>query len=63
MYVGGVCDILINVKTAKGSNVTILTEVLFVSTLGRSLFSCYRAAQKGIFTLHMRDGCQLIHEG
>lgn len=38
---------------------------MFYSYMGleRNLFSCYRAAQKDIFTLHMKNGCQLLHNG
>jgi hypothetical protein len=59
----GIGDILISVKVKDGVNTAILTDVLFVPNLGRSLFSCYRAAQRNIFTLHMKDGCQLIQDG
>ncbi len=41
----------------------MLTDVLHVLNLGGNLLSCYRAAQKNIFTLHMKHGSQLTQEG
>jgi hypothetical protein len=41
----------------------VLIDVLHVPNLGRSLFSCYKITQKNIFTLHLKDGSQLIQEG
>jgi hypothetical protein len=63
LYTVGIGDILVNVKIKDVVHTAVLTDVLFVPNLGRSLFSCYRAAQKNIFTLHMKDGCQLIQDG
>jgi transposase InsO family protein len=59
----GIGDILVSVKVKDDVTTSVLTDVLFVPNLGRSLFSCYRAAQKNIFTLHMKNGCQLIQDG
>ena len=56
-------DILVRVKTTSGYEITVLSQVLFVPNFGRSLFSCYRAAQRDIYTLHMKDGCSLIQNG
>ncbi len=41
----------------------VLINVLHVPNLGKSLFSCFKIAPKNTFTLHMKDGCQLIQEG
>jgi hypothetical protein len=56
-------DIRVMVKTPSGYEASTLTQVLYVPNLGRSLFSCYRAAQKGVYTLHMKNGCSLICDG
>ncbi len=41
----------------------MLIDVLHVPNLGRNLLSCYRTTQKNNFTLHMKDGSQLIQKG
>jgi hypothetical protein len=59
----GLGDILVRIKKGDNYEMNVLIDVLHVPNLGRSLFSCYRTTQKNIFTLHMKDGSQLIQEG
>ncbi len=56
-------DILVRTKKGDNYEMNVLIDVLHVPNLGRSLFSCYKTTQKNIFTLHMKDGSQLIQEG
>jgi len=56
-------DILVQVKNSDNYEMSVLTNVLHVSNLSKSLFSCFIIAQKNTFNLHMKDGYQLIQEG
>jgi len=56
-------EILVRVKNNDKYEMNVLTNVLYVLNLGKCLFSCFRIAQKNTFTLHMKDGCQLIQKG
>ncbi len=56
-------DILVRIKKGDNYEMSVLTDVLHVLNLSKSLFSCYKATQNNIFTLHMKHGSQLIQEG
>jgi hypothetical protein len=56
MRAKGLGDILVQIKKGDNYEICVLTDVLHVSNLGKSLFSCYRTTQKNIFTLHMKYG-------
>jgi hypothetical protein len=51
------------IKNNDNYEMNVLTNVLHVPNISKSLFSCFRIAQKNTFNLHMNDGCQLIQEG
>jgi hypothetical protein len=59
----GLGDILVQIKKGDNYEMNVLIDVLHVPNFCKSLFSCYRITQKNIFTLHMKDGSQLIQEG
>ncbi len=56
-------NILVRVKNSDNYEMNVLTNVLHVLSLGKSLFSCFKIAQKNTLTSHMKDDYQLIQKG
>jgi hypothetical protein len=55
-------DIMVQIKNSDNYEMSVLTNVFHVLNLGKSLFSCFKIAQKNTFNLHMKDGCQLVQK-
>ena len=62
-FVEGIGDIPIEVRIRNQWEPALLTDVLYVPTLQRNLFSVSSAACKNVNTLYNKNGCQMIVDG
>ena len=62
-FVEGIGNILIEAYVRNRWEPGMLTDVLYVPTLQRNLFSISSAAVKNIDTLYTKTGCQLLADG
>lgn len=62
-FVEGIGDIPIEINIRNQWERGVLTDVLYVPTLQRNLFSVSLAACKNVDTLYTKNGCQMLADG
>ena len=62
-FVGGIGDISIEIYIRNQWEQGTLTDILYVPTLQRNLFSVSSAAFKNVDTLYTKKGCQMLADG